>query len=213
MTDRESRKKQITEQRQQQILKAAGEVFTRKGYAATTVPEIAKLADVAVGPLYNYYPSKRETFIAVIKNFIITVPLLDLIGKMPEADFAVTFRQILHNRLNLIESEAVFWIPSLMGEIQRDTELKALWAEQFIQPFFKQMEEVYHVMMASGKFRRMEPSVATRAIGGLILGFLMLKVMEGETSPLKQLPKEAVADALTDFVLHGLTADTEAKKS
>ena len=100
-----------------------------------------------------------------------------------------------------------------MGEIQRDPELKALWAEQFIQPFFTKMEGVYHAMMASGKFRRMEPAIATRAIGGLILGFLMLKVMEGETSPLKQLPKEEVANALTDFVLHGLTADTEEKKS
>ena len=68
-------------------------------------------------------------------------------------------------------------------------------------------------MTASDKFRRMEPAVATRAVGGLILGFLTLRVMEDETGPLKQLPKEAVADALTDFVLHGLTADTGEKKS
>ena len=75
------------------------------------------------------------------------------------------------------------------------------------------MEGVYHAMMASGKFRRIEPAVATRAIGGLILGLLMLKVIEGERSPLKQFPNEEVADALTDFVPHGLTADTEVKKN
>ena len=102
MADRESRKKQITEQRQEQILKAAGDIFSRKGYAAATVPEIARLAGVAVGTVYNYYHSKREIFIAVIKNFIITVPLLDLIGKIPEADIAVTFRQILQNFVMII---------------------------------------------------------------------------------------------------------------
>jgi AcrR family transcriptional regulator len=193
--------------RQERILKAALEVFSRKGYAAATIPEIARAAGVATGTIYIYYPSKRELFIAVIQNFIITVPLLDLIDKIPEADIAVTFRQILKNRLGLIESQPVARIPSLMGDIQRDPELKTLWAEQFLQPFFARVEGVYRAMMASGKFRRIEPSIATRAIGGMILGFLMLKLMEGESSPLNRLPQDEVADALADFVAHGLMND------
>ena len=213
MADRESRKKQITEQREEQILKAASEVFTRKGYAAATIPEIAGLAGVAVGTIYNYYHGKRELFIAVIKNFIITVPLLNLIDKMPGTDITITFKQILQNRFSLIENEPVSRIPSLMGEIQRDPELKALWAEQFIQPFFTRMEVVYRAMMASSEFRRIDPVVATRAIGGLILGFLMLKLMEGEASPLSRLPKDEVANALVDFVLHGLADNILEKKS
>jgi len=135
MADRESRKKQITSRRQEQILKAALAVFSQKGYAAATIPEIARSAGVATGTIYIYYPSKRELFIAVIKNLIITVPLLDLIEKILETDFAITFRQILKNRFSLIEGETVSRIPILMGEIQRDPELKAIWAEQFIQPF------------------------------------------------------------------------------
>ena len=78
MVDRESRKKQITEQRQKQILGAAGDIFTLKGYAAATIPEIAELAGVAVGTVYNYYSNKRDLFIAAIKNLIITASLLDI---------------------------------------------------------------------------------------------------------------------------------------
>jgi AcrR family transcriptional regulator len=40
-------KKEITAQRQEQILKAAMNVFGRKGYAGATVPEIAREAGVA----------------------------------------------------------------------------------------------------------------------------------------------------------------------
>jgi AcrR family transcriptional regulator len=207
MADRESRKKQITERRREQILKAAAEVFTRKGYAAT-VPEIAGLAGVAVGTIYNYYPSKRELFIAVIREFIITVPLLDLIEKIPKADIDVTFRQILYNRFNLIENEPISRFPSLMGEIQRDPELKKLWAEQFLRPFFMKMEGVFRAMMASGRFRPMDPAIATHIIGGLMLGFLMLNIMEGESSLLNRLPREEVAEALADFVGRGLMTDT-----
>ena len=60
MPDRETRKKQILAKRQEQILKAAMEVFSRKGYAAATIPEIARLAGIAAGTIYLYYPSKRD---------------------------------------------------------------------------------------------------------------------------------------------------------
>jgi AcrR family transcriptional regulator len=207
MADRKSRKKQITSRRQKQILKAALEIFSRKGYAAATVPEIARSAGVATGTIYIYYPSKRELFIAVIKSIIITAPLLDLIEKIPKTDFSITFRQILQDRLNLAENEILSRMPTLMGEIMRDPELKAIWAEQFLQPFFTRMEEIYRTITASGKFRSINPVLATRAIGGLILGFIMLNLMEGKDSVLSQIPKDEVVEALIDFVLHGLAND------
>ncbi len=213
MVDKESRKKSITEKRRGQILKAAMEIFSRKGYAAATIPEIAGEAGIAAGTIYLYYPSKRELFIAVIKNFIITTPLLDLINKIPKGDITVVFKHILQNRFNLIKSEIVTRIPSLMAEIQRDPELKALWAEQFLRPFLARMEGVYHDMAASGRFRRLEPAVAVRAVGGMFLGFLMLKIMEGEASPLNRLKQEKVADDMAGLILHGLLDHSVEKKS
>jgi AcrR family transcriptional regulator len=212
MTDKESRKKEITKKRRGQILKAAMEVFSRKGYYAATIPEIAKGAGIAAGTIYIYYPSKRELFISVIKDFIITAPLLKIIDKIPKADIAVTFKHILQNRFDLIKSEMVSRIPSLMAEVQRDPELKVLWAEQFLQPFMGWMEVGYRDMMVSGKFRCLEPAVAVRAIGGMIIGFLMLSIMEGESSPLNRLSQAKVADDMVNLLLHGLLKDAEEKK-
>jgi AcrR family transcriptional regulator len=213
MTERKTRKKPTPSPRQEQILKSAVEIFSRKGYAAATVPEIARLAGVATGTIYIYYPSKRELFVAVIKNLIITTPLLDLIEKLPrEKDIGATFKHILQDRFRLIESEPMSRMPSLMGEVQRDPELKALWAKQFLQPFLSQMDGMYRIMTASGKFRPLEPAVAARAVGGLILGFLMLRIMEGESSPINRMPREKVAEEMTKFVLHGLLNDTGEKK-
>ncbi len=204
MTDREARKKRITAQRREQILEAATEVFARKGFTAATIPEIARLAGVAAGTIYLYYPSKRDMFLSVIKNLIFTTPLLSLIARIPEGDIAATFKDILKNRFDLIRSEPVSRIPSFMGEIQRDPELKTLWVKQFLQPILSQMEGVYRTMTTSGKFRRLEPSIAVRAVAGLLFGLLMLRIIEGETSPLDRLPQDEVADDLVDFVLHGL---------
>jgi AcrR family transcriptional regulator len=202
---RQERKENITRMRRQQILDAALDVFSRNGFAMATTAEIAHTAGLAEGTIYNYFDSKRELFIAVIRDLVITVPLLDLIEELPEKGIGVTFTDILMNRLELIESGSISHIPYLMGEIQRDPELKALWAEQFIQPFLSQVDGVYRLIMKSGKVRSLEPDVVVRAIGGLVLGFIMLKMMEGDASPINQLPKAKVAWDLKEFVLYGLS--------
>jgi AcrR family transcriptional regulator len=209
MADKKPREKQATK-RQKQILNAAIEVFSRKGYAAATIPEIAERAGVAAGTIYIYYPSKRELFIAVIRELIITTPLRDLITKLPnDKDISATFKQIMYDRFDLTRNEVFSRMPSLMGEVQRDPELKALWNEKFLQPFLAQMDGMFHLMMASGKVRPMEPAVTVRAVGGLILGFLILKIMEGEASPINRLPREKVAEELMNFVFYGLASENE----
>jgi TetR/AcrR family transcriptional regulator len=209
MPDRGTRKTQITARRQEQIIKAALDVFTHKGYAAATIPEIARQAGIATGTIYLYYPSKRELFMAVIKNTIITPPLLKIIGNITSGDVSNTFKQVIKNRLDLINDDTVSRIPLLIGEFVRDEELRKLWLEQFLQPFFSQMEKVYRYMNAAGKFNTMEPAVAVRSIGGLILGFIILKLVEGEDSPLNRIPEEKVADDLAGFILHGLLSENK----
>jgi AcrR family transcriptional regulator len=207
MADRKPSGKPATK-RQKHILKAAMEVFGRKGYAAATIPEIARTASVAAGTIYIYYPSKRDLFVSVIRELIITTPLRDLIAKLPnDKDISTTFKQIMYDRFDLIENETMSRMPSLMGEVQRDPELKALWNEKFLQPFLSQMDGMFHLMMASGKVRRMEPAVTVRVVGGLILGFLILKIMEGEASPINRFPREKVAEELMNFVFYGLASE------
>jgi AcrR family transcriptional regulator len=204
---RQERKKNITTMRERQILDAARDVFSDKGFAAATTAEIAQKACVAEGTIYNYFHSKRELFIAVIKNLVITTPLVDLLERLPGADFPLIFQNILKNRLGLTKDDTMVRLASLMGEIQRDPALRALYAERFLQPFLTRMEGFYESAMSAGRFRRLEPAVAVRAVGGLIIGFLMLKMVEGEAGPLSRLPQEKVAAEITQFVLHGLLND------
>ena len=192
MTTKESKIKKTTKKRRDQIQKAALEIFTQKGYAAATVPEIAKSAEVATGTIYLYYPSKRELFVSVIKNFIVTPPLLKLIDKIPQGDINAVFTDILKDRLDLVKNQAFSRMPSFMGEVMRDPEIKSLWLKDFLQPFIGKIEMGYRMMSAVGKFRRLEPAVTVRAVGGMIIGFLMLRVVEGDTSPLNKIEKEKI---------------------
>ena len=209
MKDKESKRKLTASRREQAILQAGLEIFSQKGFTAATIPDIARAAGVAVGTIYIYYPNKRELFIAVIRNYILNTSLLDLLKKVPEANIATTLTNILINRLDLIENNQNSRVFFLVGEIMRDAELREIWKEQFLHPMMSMMEGIFEAAADNGIYRRMETAVATRAIGGLILGFLLLKSMENDTSSLNRLPKEKVADELKNFIMHGILNDKQ----
>jgi AcrR family transcriptional regulator len=212
MIDKESKKKEITEKRREQILKAALEIFSRKGYDGATIPEIARAAGIATGTIYIYYPSKRGLFVAVIKNFIITTRLLGLIDKMPKGNIVAILKAILKDRLDLVRNPAFARLPLLMSEVQRDPELKSLWLKEFLHPLLDGIAMIVRMMGTTGKFRQIQPEVLVRVIGGMFMGFLLLRAVEGDTSPLRKLKQDKVADDVAGFILHGLLKKGEGDK-
>ena len=52
-------------EKQINILSAAIELFSEKGYEATATSEIAKKAKVAEGTIFRYYKTKKELLFAI----------------------------------------------------------------------------------------------------------------------------------------------------
>lgn len=204
MADKALRKKKITEKRRGQILQAALEVFTQKGYAAATIPEISRAAGVAAGTIYLYYPSKRELFVAVVKGFILTTPLLNLLSQMPRGDLPTILKNVVKERFDLIKNPGFARVPLIMSEVQRDPELKTIWLRDFLHPLLGQIEMMVRMMGTTGKFRKYQPEVLVRVFGGMFMGFLLLRIVEGDTSPLNKLDHDKVADDIVNFLLHGV---------
>jgi hypothetical protein len=96
-------------------------------------------------------------------------------------------------------------MPFLMAEIQRDPDLKEMWTKEFLRPFFTKMTEVYRNLGETGRFTVSNPEITVRIIGGMIVGFLMLRMMEGEHSPLNLMSKEEITENLAQFLLFGLS--------
>ena len=57
--------RQLDDKKREDILRAALEVFGRKGFAATTVKDIADLAGIAPGTVYTYFQDKVDLFSSV----------------------------------------------------------------------------------------------------------------------------------------------------
>lgn len=53
----------------QKLLRAAEEVFGKKGYFETSIVNISQEANVAQGTFYNYFPSKKDIFDELIRSY------------------------------------------------------------------------------------------------------------------------------------------------
>ncbi len=67
------------------IIDAGYQLFCEKGYYKTNTAEIAKLAGVSTGILYNYFKDKKDIFMYVIEVYEdnIAMPIYNMIRLMP----------------------------------------------------------------------------------------------------------------------------------
>ena len=81
-----TRREREREQHRQEILDAAEEIFSVKGIATSTIEDVAKKADFAVGSIYNFFSGKEEliqqVFMRLAKSRIadleeVVLPILD----------------------------------------------------------------------------------------------------------------------------------------
>lgn len=205
MSGRSQKKELVTEYRRRQILDAALAVFSRKGYGQATIPDIAREGGMAVGTIYNYYPSKREILLSVLASRVLSEPFLKLMEQPPEADDRAFFRSLIEERLTLISQNADKFL-FMMAEVYRDPDLRRQWAEGVIRPAMGRAEQRVRQGIDSGAFRPMNASVTVRALAGMAIGFAVLAMLEGEESPCYGIPKAELAAHLADFVLMGVGA-------
>ncbi len=201
---RQERKENITRMRERQILEAALKVFSRKSFAEATTAEIAREAVVAEGTIYNYFPSKRELLVAVVKTFVMTEPFLNLFAHAGETDYPTFLLSVLNNRIDFIEDSAKTRTLLLMTEILRDPELREIYDRQVVKPVMNQMEKFLESKAAEDEFRPVNAGVITRALGGMVLGLLLLTLLEGESSPLRKTTRQELVAEIGQLVMRGI---------
>lgn len=62
-----STRQEQKEQRKQEIMYTALDLFVKKGYAATKITDIAKAASMSVGLLFHYFESKEHLYTELVK--------------------------------------------------------------------------------------------------------------------------------------------------
>lgn len=203
MTSRAERIKEVTRTRKKQILEAAFNVFCSKGYGSAKAADIAEEASVSVGTIYKYFRNKHALFMAVINEYILSERLRGILTSAMGADSYIPLKGVIIERLGHKQEDMIKYF-SIMSELARNPSLRKKYRDEILSPMLNMMEQYSSQKIKSGLFRNVDHRVATRAIGGMIIGLMILYAAEGEKSPLTKIPREKIAEDISTIIFKGL---------
>lgn len=93
----------------EQILQSAGQLFLQQGYERTSMSQIARMAGVSKGSLYNHFENKADLFTAFFEERSRTrLNTLKSVSQAPQPDLRTALRQASATIITLmIDPEAI----------------------------------------------------------------------------------------------------------
>lgn len=163
--------------RPEELVNAALEVFVERGYAATRLAEVASRAGVTKGTIYLYFDGKEELFKAVVRQSL--VPLLaagERLVAAHEGTQADLVRALLHQWWAQVGETAAAGLQKLMvAEAQNFPELARFYHDEVVRRGRRLFERVIEAGIASGEFRRVDPTTAARLLAAPVLHMVLMK--------------------------------------
>ncbi len=194
-------KEKMAETRRSQILMGAAQVFAKKGYHQATTKEIAKAAGVSEGTIYNYFQNKRDLLVAMIDAMGMQ-SVRRIIDEHAPDDPRGFIMTMMRDRYQLAQKFGAHMLP-IIAEMFTDAELRETVYNQLAMPLASSVEKYIQADIDAGRFRPVDPLIATRAFVGAIFVNFALK-LSGLDPRYEQISPEAMFDQLISIFLDGL---------
>ena len=186
------------------IVDAAYELIVEQGYAATSMRQIADRAGLALGGIYNHFPSKEEVFVAIIEErhpFFQIVPLLNSAKGENIETFA---RNAAHTLIAELGHHPEF-LNLLLIEI---VEFKGKHVPIIFEKMFPMILQLAQRLSSlEGKMRDIPQIVLVRAFMGMFFSYFITELLLSHTTLIET--QTNALDHFVDIFLHGILVPKE----
>ena len=195
------------DQRPDEILDAALQVFARRGLHKTKLEEVAKEAGISKGTIYLYFKNKEELFVAAAHRVLPSADEMYLEGhptRSTDNSLSHLLHQIARVAYRRFCTPAYLAFFSMMAaEALHHPEWAELCFQRIALELNRRIAEVFEQAMLVGECRKVDPMLAARAFIGM---FLTMALTQEHLGGKKYTPfsERKVIDSLTDIFLHGL---------
>jgi len=193
------------EARPGELLSAALDLFVERGFSATRLEDVAKLAGVSKGTLYLYFSSKEDLFKAVVRESLLPVlgEAEELVSNHP-GDSIELFKLIVHGWWERIGNTRLSGISKLvMSESGNFPELASFYHQEFIARGMAMMASLLERGVARGEFRAINAHQLTQVILAPLMMLMMWKHSFG-ISKIDPISPENYLNNMIDLCLNGL---------
>jgi TetR/AcrR family acrAB operon transcriptional repressor len=200
------RTKEEAAETRQALLDAALRVFSRQGYAATRLEDVAQEAGVTRGAIYWHFKSKAELYNTLVGEVSLRAQGAADLARAEDADPLQNFRRIMIRMLELVEEDADYravleltmFKTELTPELEGGVRIK-------VEAFRAEQERLAGILrrgIERGLVRRdLDPIEGARACVAVINGAILLWLLDPRAFSLK-----ASAPALVEVYIRGIAA-------
>src|ERR1039457_5952199 len=154
-----------TSVRKDKILQAAGKLFARQGYHATSTREIARLADVSENTLFRHFDNKEEVFWLSLCSYSAGLKFRrEVLEGLTQCDspevvlpkIIEMLADIVNYRPELIQVVAVAFVelPAKAGG----------FCLEYLSPVFSAINHYWEMNIRSGRIRDLDSTMLTSAL-------------------------------------------------
>ncbi len=195
------------EARPGEIVEAALEVFTEKGFAATKLTEVASRAGVSKGTVYLYFDSKEALFQAMVKQTLL--PHLEQaelhVDKHEGSTTDLMYGLTAHWRDTVLSSKAS-GIPKLViAEASNFPEMARFYVDNVVKRGTALVQRILQRGVDKGEFRDIDVTHTARAV---LAPMIFAAIYENSLRPYDDSPYKAEEffNAHLRMILDGLKA-------
>lgn len=193
-------KHELAEERRAQIRRAALTCMSRKGYARTTMDDIARECGLSRGAIYWYYPSKREVFLALVQEGL--GRMSEALGRSASDRYASAAERLAHmldvaGRLFQEEGDVGLVTRDFWSLSRHDAEFERIFRQAYVG-FLARVEGVVAEGISKGEFRPVDATEVARILLGMYDGLFFHAALGLPVDWAK------VAGTLNELLEHGL---------
>lgn len=206
------RKRMKADQRRQEIIRAATEVFAKNGFGGSTTREIAENAGISEAMIYSHFRNKQDLYTAIIDERLQeSEPLYYPLDAMRNKDDPRVFITIVSNYLRR-HSEDTTFLRLLLFSALEGHELASMFVAGPVRKFFEFLSDYIRERIDEGAFKPINPEITSRCLLGMVHYFVLLReVLEDDTlNPID--PGEAI-ETIVKIFCQGILADDDKLES
>jgi len=196
------------ERSQQKILAAAYALFVEQGFAATSMRQIAERAGLALGGIYNHFPSKD----AIFENILLEhhplrriIPLLSQAGGSSVEEFV---RGAAQKMIQELGGNPDFLNLMLIEMV----EFKGQHTASMFEVIFPEVITIgMRFQQFKGEMREFPPPLLIRAFLGMFFSYYITELILGKSMPPEM--DEGSLDRFVEIFLHGILKPKEAAQT
>ena len=203
MTTSDPIREQLIQARREQVLDAAAVVFADKGFDRATTKEIAQVAGVSEGTIYNYFTNKFDLLIGLMSRIAEIGTLPEELVAASQGDVRDFFVMAFNHRMGRIE-QGQEMLTAILPQVLVHPDLREQFYSKYVQPIAAMLEQYVQVEIEQGRIRPVNVSLATRMVQAIFVGLLVLRILGDE--PLHS-DWDQVPDLLATMLFDGLNAE------